>query len=46
MANAIVVLCTGLMIGAIVWVLVLEHKGEDYDEENTAVKAEEKGKEE
>lgn len=29
-SNAIVTLCTGLMVGALIWVVISEHKGEDY----------------
>ena len=32
-ANAIVAICTALMVGAIVWVLIGEHNAPDYDED-------------
>ena len=32
-ANAIVVICTVLMVGAIIWVLIGEHNASDYDED-------------
>ncbi len=32
-ANAIVLLCTVLMAGALVWVVIAEHKAPDYDED-------------
>ena len=31
-ANAIVVICTVLMVGAVIWVLMGEHNAPDYDE--------------
>ena len=32
-ANAIVILCTVLMAGALVWVVIVEHNAPDYDED-------------
>ncbi len=32
-ANAIVVICTVLMVGAVIWVLTGEHNAPDYDED-------------
>jgi len=32
-ANAIVILCTVLMVGALVWVVIAEHNAPDYDED-------------
>ena len=32
-ANAIVVICTVLMVGAVIWVLIGEHNAPDYDED-------------
>ena len=32
-ANAIVILCTVLMAGALVWVVIAEYKAPDYDED-------------
>ena len=32
-ANAIVILCTVLMVGAVIWVLIAEHNAPDYDED-------------
>ena len=32
-ANAIVVICTVLMVGAVIWVLIAEHNAPDYDED-------------
>ncbi len=32
-ANAIVILCTVLMAGALVWVVIAEHNAPDYDED-------------
>ncbi|WP_292195702.1 hypothetical protein [Butyrivibrio sp.] len=34
-ANAIVILCTVLMAGALIWVVVAEHNAPDYDEGET-----------
>ena len=31
-ANAIVVICTVLMVGAVIWVVTAEHNAPDYDE--------------
>lgn len=31
-ANAIVILCTALMVGALIWVVISEHNAPDYDE--------------
>lgn len=33
-ANAIVVICTVLMVGAVIWVLIGEHNASDYDEDD------------
>lgn len=33
-ANAIVVICTVLMVGAVIWVLIGEHNAPDCDEDN------------
>ena len=33
-ANAIVAICTVLMVGAIVWVLIGEHNASDYGEDD------------
>ena len=33
-ANAIVVICTVLMVGAVIWVLMGEHNAPDYDEDD------------
>lgn len=33
-ANAIVVICTVLMVGAVIWVLLGEHNAPDYDEDD------------
>lgn len=32
-ANAIAVICTGLIVGAVIWVLIAEHNAPDYDED-------------
>ena len=32
-ANAIAVICTGLIVGAVIWVLIAEHNAQDYDED-------------
>jgi len=32
-ANAIVILCTVLMAGAVFWVFIAEHNAPDYDED-------------
>ena len=32
-ANAIVILCTVLMVGALVWVVIAGHNAPDYDED-------------
>ena len=32
-ANAIVVICTVLMVGAVIWVLIGDHNAPDYDED-------------
>ena len=32
-ANEIVVICTVLMVGAVIWVLIGEHNAPDYDED-------------
>ena len=32
-ANAIVILCTVLMAGAVFWVVIVEHNAPDYDED-------------
>jgi len=31
-ANAVVIVCTVLMVGAVIWVVVGEHNAPDYDE--------------
>lgn len=33
-ANAVVVICTVLMVGAVIWVLIGEHNAPDYDEDD------------
>ena len=32
-ANAIVVICTVLMVGAVIWVVIEEHNAPDYDKD-------------
>jgi len=34
-ADAIVVICTVLVVGAILWVVIAEHNAPDYDEGET-----------
>ncbi len=31
-ANAVVIVCTVLMVGAVIWVVIGEHNAPDYDE--------------
>lgn len=44
-ANAIVILCTVLMVGALVWVVIAEHNAPDYDEGETKKKNDKKDSE-
>lgn len=43
-ANAIVILCTVLMVGALVWVVIAEHNAPDYDEDEKKENKENKEK--
>ena len=43
-ANAIVAICTALIVGAIVWVLIREHNAPDYDEDEKKENKENKEK--
>lgn len=38
MSNIIAGLCAVLMFGALVWVVIMEHKGGDYDENSVSDK--------
>ena len=44
-ANAIVVLCTVLMVGAVIWVVIAEHNAPDYYEGETKGKNDKKDSE-
>ena len=44
-ANAIVVICTVLMVGAVIWVLIGEHNAPDYDEDEKKENEEKKDSE-
>ena len=44
-ANAIAVICTGLIVGAVIWVVIAEHNAPDYDEGETKEKNDKKDSE-
>ncbi len=44
-ANAIVVICTVLMVGAVIWVLIGEHNAPDYDKDEKKENEEKKDSE-